>query len=67
MEEIEKLVELNNQFYTGLSLSFALGAATSQPGERLEQVIKRADARMYEAKRAYYADDAHDRRRLAAE
>ncbi|MDQ0469079.1 sensor domain-containing diguanylate cyclase [Labrys wisconsinensis] len=68
MEDIEQLVELNNQFYTGTPLSFALGAATSLPGERLEQVIKRADARMYEAKRAYYADDAHDRRRsLAAE
>ncbi|WP_201830191.1 sensor domain-containing diguanylate cyclase [Microvirga zambiensis] len=55
MEGIENLLEVNNQFYTGLPLSFAMGAATSQPGERLEAVVKRADLLMYEAKRAYYA------------
>ncbi|QRM31009.1 sensor domain-containing diguanylate cyclase [Microvirga sp. VF16] len=55
MESIENLLEVNNQFYTGLPLNFAMGAATSQPGERLETVVKRADLLMYEAKRAYYA------------
>jgi diguanylate cyclase (GGDEF)-like protein len=55
MESIENLLEVNNQFYTGLPLSFSMGAATSQPGERLEAVVKRADLLMYEAKRAYYA------------
>ena len=55
MEGIENLLEVNNQFYTGLPLSFAMGAATSQPGERLEAVVKRADLLMYEAKRAHYA------------
>lgn len=55
MESIENLLEVNNQFYTGLPLSFAMGAATSEPGERLEAVVKRADLLMYEAKRAYYA------------
>jgi diguanylate cyclase (GGDEF)-like protein len=54
-DSIENLLEVNNQFYTGLPLSFAMGAATSQPGERLEAVVKRADLLMYEAKRAYYA------------
>jgi diguanylate cyclase (GGDEF)-like protein len=54
MESIENLLEVNNQFYTGLPLSFAMGAATSQPGERLEAVVKRADLLMYEVKRAYY-------------
>lgn len=53
--DIEKLAELNNQFYVGLPLSFALGRATSGPGERLDTTVKRADLRMYEAKRAYYA------------
>jgi diguanylate cyclase (GGDEF)-like protein len=52
---INKLVELNNQFYPGLALSFAMGAATSEPRERLEAVVRRADAAMYEAKRQYYA------------
>lgn len=55
LESIENLLEVNNQFYTGLPLSFSMGMATSAPGERLELVVKRADLRMYEAKRAYYA------------
>jgi len=55
MDSIENLLEVNNQFYTGLPLRFAMGTATSQPGERLEAVVKRADLLMYEAKRAYYA------------
>jgi diguanylate cyclase (GGDEF)-like protein len=58
MESIENLLEVNNQFYTGLPLRFAMGVATSQPGERLEAVVKRADLLMYEAKRAYYATAA---------
>ncbi|PVE21326.1 histidine kinase [Microvirga sp. KLBC 81] len=55
LESIENLLDVNNQFYTGLPLGFSMGLATSEPGERLESVVKRADLRMYEAKRAYYA------------
>lgn len=55
LEAIENLLEVNNQFYSGLPLSFSMGMATSEPGERLEAVVKRADLQMYEAKRAYYA------------
>jgi diguanylate cyclase (GGDEF)-like protein len=55
VESVRSLLEVNNQFYTGLPLSFSIGAATSQPGERLEAAAKRADLLMYEAKRAYYA------------
>ncbi|WP_425514866.1 sensor domain-containing diguanylate cyclase [Ancylobacter lacus] len=51
IENIGKLMELNNQFYTGPRLSFAVGLATSQPGERLENVVKRADLDMYAMKR----------------
>ncbi|WP_230530842.1 sensor domain-containing diguanylate cyclase [Microvirga roseola] len=54
LESIENLLEVNNQFYSSLELSFAMGAATSQPGERLESVVTRADLMMYEAKRAYH-------------
>jgi hypothetical protein len=39
-----------------------MGLATSQPGERLEAVVKRADLAMFEAKRRHYADATHDRR-----
>ncbi|HEV2565662.1 MAG TPA: sensor domain-containing diguanylate cyclase [Microvirga sp.] len=58
MDGIENLLEVNNQFYTGLPLSFAMGTATSEPGERIEAVVKRADLLMYEAKRAYYTTAA---------
>jgi diguanylate cyclase (GGDEF)-like protein len=59
-EAIEKLAAINNQFYPGSQLSFSMGAATSQPGERLESVVKRADLAMFEAKRAHYARDMDD-------
>ncbi|MCK0195905.1 sensor domain-containing diguanylate cyclase [Ancylobacter sp. 6x-1] len=51
LENIEKLVTINNQFYSSTRLSFAMGLATSEPGERLEMVVKRADLDMYAAKR----------------
>jgi diguanylate cyclase (GGDEF)-like protein len=66
IESILKMAELNNQFYAGRALSLAMGAATSAPGERLESVVSRADAVMYESKRAFYAGPDIDRRRALA-
>ncbi len=63
IDDLHKLVELNNQFYSGMPLSLSVGAATSRPGERLESVARRADLMMLEAKRRYYAAAARDRRR----
>jgi diguanylate cyclase (GGDEF)-like protein len=62
MEDIRRLVDLNNQFYQGVHVSLSMGAATSEPGERLEDVAKRADLLMYQAKREYYSDIRHERR-----
>ncbi|WP_206454705.1 sensor domain-containing diguanylate cyclase [Aurantimonas marina] len=59
---IEDLVAVNNQFYPGAHLSFSLGLATAGPDERLEEVVKRADMRMYEAKRLHYLKAGLDRR-----
>ena len=67
MTQIEKLVELNNQFSSGSSLGLSMGMATSAPGERLEAVVRRADLQMYEAKRAYYSAAEADRRRVKPE
>ena len=64
MAAIDNLVALNNQYYSGVALSFAMGAATGRPGERLEAVVRRADAAMYGDKRARYSDSPHDRREL---
>lgn len=63
-ERLKELVDLNNQFYGGPVLNFALGAATSHDGsERLEALVHRADQLMYESKRAFYVDARHERRK----
>ncbi|GGC97616.1 diguanylate cyclase [Undibacterium terreum] len=67
MDSIQELIEINNQYYSGSLLSLSMGCATSQPGERLEAVVQRADQRMYEDKREYYAGtEGQDRRHVAA-
>jgi diguanylate cyclase (GGDEF)-like protein len=65
METVASLVDLNNQYHSDLELSLSIGIATSRPGERLEAVIRRADDRMYEAKRAYHESGGNERRRAA--
>jgi diguanylate cyclase (GGDEF)-like protein len=62
MAAIDNLVALNNQYYASVPLTFSVGAATGRPGERLEAVVRRADAAMYVEKRAFYADSRHERR-----
>jgi drug/metabolite transporter (DMT)-like permease len=44
----------------------SLIATTSRPGERLEQVAKRADMKMLEEKRLYYLQTNRDRRGTGA-
>lgn len=61
-DRIAKVLELNNQFYPGKPLSFAIGQGTCQAGESLDQTIQRADRAMYEAKAAHYQTQAKDRR-----
>ena len=63
IERVELLVDLNNQFYHGPRLAIAMGAATCEQGGRIEQTMSQADARMYAAKKEYYATAMHDRRR----
>jgi diguanylate cyclase (GGDEF)-like protein len=60
-EEISRLIDLNNQFYTGAPLSLAMGCATSIPGEPLEDTVRRADLAMYDAKSNFYSDPNADR------
>ncbi|AQV93284.1 histidine kinase [Cupriavidus necator] len=63
VEQIGKVVELNNQFYPGTRLSFSIGHATCLQGDRLSDIVKLADSRMYQAKRDYYTALANERRR----
>lgn len=60
IQSLAGIIDLNNQFHAGCPLSFALGTATSLPGERLEAVARRADLAMYEAKRRYYDENGRD-------
>ena len=62
--QLQSLIELNNQFYSGTRLSLSVGTATAYTGLTLNEVLKKADQRMYEAKRAFYASsgDGLDRR-----
>ena len=50
LETIHELMKINNQFYSKSPLSISCGMATSEPGESMESLIKRADLAMYEAK-----------------
>ncbi|KQT52068.1 histidine kinase [Aureimonas sp. Leaf454] len=63
---IEGLCEINNQFYPGEPLSLSMGCASARPGERLEDTVKRADLRMYEAKRRHYEQHRSGRHGAAA-
>lgn len=55
MDNLEKLVVLNNQYYTNLPLSLSMGMATCHSPERVDDMLRRADLAMYEKKRAYHS------------
>jgi diguanylate cyclase (GGDEF)-like protein len=54
VDTIGELLKINNQFYSSAPLSMACGVATSQTGETMEALVKRADVLMYENKKTYY-------------
>ena len=60
---LHELVELNNQFHSGDPLHFSVGMAVSEPGERLEAALHRADGQMYRQKKAFHASAGNDRRK----
>jgi len=57
------LVELNNQFYSGQSLSLAIGVASCSSGDQVEAALHRADQAMYAEKARYYEERPANRRR----
>ncbi len=63
---LTELIELNNQFHPNSELSISTGIATSRPGDRLEQVVKRADMKMLHAKRLHYLQGNQERRESGA-
>ncbi len=53
-QRLQKLVELNNRFYQGPTLSLALGTGTGQLGAPLTAALRQADDAMYADKRLYH-------------
>jgi len=62
-EHIDSMLELNNQFYPGQTLSFAIGIATCTHAGDLELTCQSADREMYAAKAQYYASHKIERRK----
>ncbi|GGF78609.1 diguanylate cyclase [Azorhizobium oxalatiphilum] len=59
LDNLFKLVTLNNQFHSAsMPLHISVGMATSTVGERMENVVRRADLAMYANKRTTKADAA---------
>jgi diguanylate cyclase (GGDEF)-like protein len=67
LASLATLIELNNQYHPDFLLSISTGMATSRPGDRLEQVVKRADMKMLHAKRLHYLQENRERRGAEAE
>ena len=67
VEQIDKLLDINNQFYADAPISVSVGVAICEMGETVEAAVRRADLEMYHEKREYYASlptlDRRNRRR----
>ena len=55
IDTMNEILKINNQFYSDALLSVSVGSATTEPGESMEALMKRADDLMYENKRLHYA------------
>ncbi|HEY4374511.1 MAG TPA: sensor domain-containing diguanylate cyclase [Burkholderiales bacterium] len=66
LAELQSLIDMNNQFYTGPRLSFSIGVATGYTGQNMEWVQRQADKRMYEAKREHYSGAGAEQDRRGA-
>lgn len=55
LDALDALIAVNNTFYGARPLNLSVGAATLRPGETQDDMLRRADAAMYEKKRARQA------------
>lgn len=53
---IDELLKIDNQFYSSLPMSIAMGSATLMEQETIEEMIRRADQEMYNEKYHYYQE-----------
>lgn len=57
LQSLQELLFVDNQFYSHQPLSLSTGYATNKNGERVEDMLKRADMIMYQEKRNYYLNN----------
>ena len=57
LQSLQELLFVDNQFYSHQPLSLSTGYATNKDGERMEDMLKRADMIMYKEKRDYYLNN----------
>jgi diguanylate cyclase (GGDEF)-like protein len=55
IENIQRIIDLNNQFYGEPKLSVSMGTATIHHPARIEDGVREADLKMYEDKRLHHA------------
>lgn len=55
LTDIRRLIDLNNQFYDGATLSVSAGLATAYSRDDYEKAVRAADMAMFEEKRRYHA------------
>nr|WP_315491010.1 sensor domain-containing diguanylate cyclase [uncultured Rhodoferax sp.] len=62
-ERIQSMIELNNQFYPGQSLSMAMGSASCASAVQVEAALHAADQAMFKDKMRFYEEAKLERRR----
>lgn len=62
-ERIQSMIELNNQFYPGQSLSMAMGCASCASAAQVEAALHAADQAMFLDKTRFYEETKLERRR----
>jgi diguanylate cyclase (GGDEF)-like protein len=62
-ERIESMVEINNQYYSGRTISLAIGIATAPTSIHVDALSNEADKAMFAAKTRFYEDSKVERRR----
>jgi diguanylate cyclase (GGDEF)-like protein len=65
VNSLKEVIDVNNSYHTHNPVNFSIGTATAYEGMDIEPIYSVADQRMYEHKRAYYAERGHDRRGAA--
>ena len=62
-ERIQSMIELNNQFYPGQSLSMAMDSASCASAAQVEAALHTADEAMFNDKTRFYEEAKLERRR----